>query len=260
MYHNHNHLLISVHQIHDQPDFWYSKRMRNYIPESAVCLKEGMEKAGSRGIAFDLDETLVNTNLKWFKYLSEIIGNPEGLSPEELVKKYRYVNFVPYFFTPEAIKVINQLIDTDEFQRDIPPTEGSLEAVKEISLLVPIVAYITARPECVRSGTEYWIKENGFPEAPVILRQNEIPFEERHPWKAAVLEYMYPQVRGIVDDNPGVVSALSPDYGGKVFLFEEKESPVESGFCVPCMTWKDVVSGIKGEFAMKAEARKTAAA
>lgn len=60
------------------------------ISEEIVKLRKELEKEGINGISLDIDETLSWTNGCWFKKMQRLFGNPEGLSVNELVSKYRY--------------------------------------------------------------------------------------------------------------------------------------------------------------------------
>ena len=40
-------------------------------------------------LAIDIDETLAHTNLFWARHHLQVYENPEGLTAEEIIKKYR---------------------------------------------------------------------------------------------------------------------------------------------------------------------------
>ncbi len=96
--------------------------------------------------------------------------------------------------------------------------------------------YITIRPEGVLEGTKNWLKTHSFPLAPVICRPNDIAHSDGNEWKAKILEKLYPQVLGIIDDNAKLLQFLSPSYKGKVFLYDHNDN-LKFPFAVACKDW-----------------------
>jgi len=193
-----------------------------------------------QGLALDIDETLSRTNVFWIESMSKLFGNPENLTPIELSKKYRYTQNVPYWQTPEANVWMEEARNSNDFQEHIPLIENAHNIVQKVNQIIPIAAYITARPEVVRPGTELWLKKHGFPEVRLIMRPDSISSAESTQWKAGVLEEMYPEVMGIVDDYPSLVDNLSVDYKGVVFLYDTENHTNSSKNIIPCPTWDDV--------------------
>src|SRR5581483_6066783 len=111
--------------------------------------------------------------------------------------------------------------------------------------IVPIVGYITIRPRSVLEGTKKWLRKHEFPQVDVLARPVGLPMAERNPWKAEVLHFLYPQVLGIVDDNPAVVQHLPPHYRGTVYLFDNEEAIRGDIAVIPCKTWPDVHTQVK---------------
>lgn len=205
----------------------------------ALCAK------GIQGLALDIDETLSGTNRAWFRQMQLCFGNPECLSVEELVTKYRYAEKVPYWQGKEVDKWIYEHLKSDSFQEELPVIEQSQETVWEINRMIPISLYLTIRPESVLNGTKKWLKKNNFPEAEVIAKPDCIPFEEGLPWKAKMLEFLYPEIIGIVDDNPGLPNSLSPTYQGRIYLYSNSDHPKKGPQIIPCLTWKEILVQIK---------------
>ena len=122
--------------------------------------------------------------------------------------------------------------------------EDALPALKKISPIIPIVAYLTARPERMRSITEPWLKRHGFPERKLIMCPDELPIENKHEWKAQALEQLYPEVIGIIDDNPIICQHLSKEYPGVVFLYNHSGDGVDHPAAQSCSDWNDVVQKV----------------
>ncbi len=201
------------------------------------------------GIALDIDETLSWTIGRWFADMQKIFGNPENLSVHDMIAKYRYSQNVPYYQTKEANAWMEEKRSSNEFQTTMGLMPGAKEGVKILHKIIPITAYITIRPEKVLEGTHIWLKENGFPDAEIIARPNELPHTDGNQWKAGRLLALYPHVLGIIDDNVGLLKYLPNDYKGHIFLFTHTEVPEGSpANTYACPDWESVVKKAKEVF------------
>lgn len=209
-----------------------------------TTIKQDLKKNNTQGLALDIDETLSWTVGFWVEQLQREIGNPENLSIQEMVIKYKYVQNVPYWNTSKATNLINDYMHSNDIQEILPLIENSNSAIQKINKKTPISLYITARPESVLEGTRKWLKKHNFPDVPIIARPKNIAFEISKEWKAKTLEKLYPEIIGIIDDNPGFVSALSVTYKGTVYLYDNIEHPRTDIHIVPCKTWNDVLKKI----------------
>lgn len=198
-----------------------------------------------KGIALDIDETLSWTVYFWVEQLQKLFGNPENLSIEELINKYQYTQNVPYWQTPEALEWMETHRSSNEIQLNLPLIENADKIVNKISEVIPVSAYITTRPESVIEGTQSWLKQKGFPQAPIICRPNEISSSDGNKWKASVLEDLYPKVFAIVDDNPGLIKHLSPGYEGQIFLYGADFVEETTLNVIPCVDWDTVYERVK---------------
>jgi len=208
---------------------------------------ESLPKIEQEGIALDIDETLAWTIGFWVKELQKLFGNPENLSINEIISKYRYTQNVPYWQTKDALEWMGKHRNSNEIQTKLSVIKNSDLTIKEIIKIIPVVAYITTRPQSVIDSIKLWLKQKGFPNAPIICRPNKIPNEEGNKWKAKVLEKLYPKVRGIIDDNRGLIDFLSSDYKGHIFLYNHNE--VKSDLkVIPCIDWETIYKEIKKVF------------
>ena len=196
------------------------------------------------GLALDIDETLSYTLGYWIGEMQTLFGNPENLTVEEMIKKYRYAEKVPYWQTEEAFSWMLDQIESNELQTQLPLIEDAKEIVHEVDKIIPITAYITLRPTSVLEGTKVWLKKHNFPDAPVITRPDYIKHENGTAWKAHLLEYLYPQVMGIIDDNPSLVENLSSDYEGTVFMYDTSEKTRDDLDLYACANWKAVIDSV----------------
>ncbi len=221
------------------------KTSENFPLKDIFRFKAKLKRAGIKGLGVDIDETLAYTNGHWVSQMLLKFGNPEKLTGKEMIKKYVYMERVPYFQTKAASKMMDKFMHSNKFQETIPLIENSNHTLNKINKIVPIAAYITARPETVRRGTEKWLSKHGFPKAPVILKPKKVPFEEKNVWKAKALETLYPEIIGIIDDNPGLAGSLAGHYQGIVFLYDSDYHARKNIKIVPCRTWDKVYEKIK---------------
>lgn len=61
--------------------------------------------------------------------------------------------------------------------------------------------------------------------------------QEGMKWKAKILAYLYPQVIGIIDDNPDIIDYLPSSYEGTIFLYGNPVYPGGDLDVIPCGTW-----------------------
>lgn len=202
------------------------------------------------GLALDIDETLSWTIGIWIQRMQEKFGNPENLSVEEMIAKYRYSHNVPYWKTDEAWEWMEAMRNSDDFQRELPVIEDAIHYVTRIDSLIPIVAYLTIRPHVVRPGTIDWLIKHGFPKAPVICRPASISQPQGNKWKALMLKSLYPKVLGIIDDNKSVVENLEPGYEGVIFLYRNETFGSELNV-VCCGDWEDVYKKVRQYFSSR---------
>ncbi len=210
-----------------------------------VSLKRKLKLAGIKGLALDIDETLSFTIGFLIEKLVEKVGNPENLTVKEIARKYRHTDNVPYWQNNEAKKVVDEFNKSADSFRGLPLIENSNKTIQEINKIIPIVAYITARSYIAFNETKFWLKKHGFPEARIITRPKNIEREMGNKWKAKVLEYLYPQVVGIVDDNPGLTKYFGKKYKGVIYLYDVVEAERKDINVVPCENWEMVAKKVK---------------
>lgn len=210
-----------------------------------ISLKRKLKLAGVKGLALDIDETLSFTIGFLIEKLIEKVGNPENLTVKEIARKYRHTDNIPYWQNNEAKKVVDEFNKSADSFRDLPLIENSNKTIQEINKIIPIVAYITVRPKSIISGTRFWLEKHGFPKAPIIAKPKSIDRKIGNKWKAKVLEYLYPQVVGIVDDNPGLTKYFGKKYKGVVYLYESVETERKDINVVPCENWEMVAKKVK---------------
>ena len=218
--------------------------------DKVTKFKGKLKAQGLKGLALDIDETLSDTNTHWFEHMFKF-HMPKDKTKEDILKEYKFVENVPEWKSEKASKYIEEILHSNKFNESAPLIKGADKFVNEINKIIPIVAYITARPETVLDGTKKWLKKHGFPEAELIVRPNNISLEnfnlEKNRWKAGILKTLYPEVVGIVDDNVVLAHELEKvNYEGILYLYgAENNEFVGKRKVVVCSAWPDVLDAIQ---------------
>jgi len=201
--------------------------------------------SNKKGLAIDIDEVLSLTALSWMDIMRKKFGNPENLSADEFYKKYKLTKNVPYWQGSDEFDFLENMRVNNEFYENIPAIKDSALILNEINKIIPVSCYLTTRPEVIRGGTEKWLAENNFPTAEIIMRPENISSKDGNKWKAGVLQSLYPEVIGIIDDNPELIDFLSKDYEGTVFLYGFSKFEDHKVAVVPCKDWENCLIKLK---------------
>ena len=199
------------------------------------------------GLAVDIDEVLSWTTGDWTEMMQTKFGNPENLSVREMVKKYRYTQNVPYWQHAEALRWTEEQIYSSEAYSGLSLIEGSDLYLNKINDIVPVAAYITIWPENVSEGTLAWFKKHNFPAAPFIFKPAGIAHGDGNKWKAQLLNDLWPDILGIIDDNVKLPQALGKAYPGRVFLYDHGDN-LGLNNVIACPDWLAVYEAIKKYF------------
>lgn len=208
-------------------------------------LKRELRLKNLTGLAIDIDETLSFTLKYWFKKMAQKFGNPEKLTTAELIKKYRYAQYVPYWQTEAAQKWVVEQVYSNKVQTNLEVIGEADKYVPIADKIKPIVVYLTVRPEEVNQGTETWLLKHSFPKAPIIARPSHIHHKDGHKWKAEVLTELFPEVCGLIDDNDQILQYLTPQYLGQLFFYSRTTCQSTSLNVHCCPTWPDVIKKLK---------------
>lgn len=220
-----------------------------FVKMTETELKASLAKSGRRGLVLDIDETLSATNVAWFERLEQLFGNPTGLPLEQLIQDYHLAQNVPFWQSEEALAWMQSQRDDPRAQDGLPLIPGAVEGVYSLADVTNVVGYCTVRPETVSANTIAWLRENGLPDLPVVSKPSSVPFAEGNNWKANALKEMWPEVTGIVDDNPKVPILATKLYPGKIFLFGHTSCPAGAEHALSCATWAAVVDRARSAWA-----------
>lgn len=214
------------------------------IDQEIIDFKQHLIANNLTGLALDIDDTLSQTKKSLLNCFYRTIGNPENLTPDEFCQKYHLIQDAPYFQTPQGLDLINKLARSPETFCDLEIIDNSNFYVNEINKTIPIIAYITMRPQLTINVTQTWLDRYNFPKAKLISCPDSLACHSIE-WKTSVLEALYPQVIGIVDDSLGVAKNISSDYKGKIYLYNiEPYSSRPEINIIPCPTWGSVLDKI----------------
>ncbi|MFA5107315.1 MAG: hypothetical protein WC497_03235 [Patescibacteria group bacterium] len=206
-----------------------------------------LPKITAPGLAVDIDETLSWTIGYWVERMQEKFGNPENLTVKEIIEKYRYTQNVPYWQSAEAKQWMHDKINSDDLQKELPLIEGSNTYLEKINSIIPIAAYITVRPESVISGTQAWLNKHGFPKAPIICKPLDVDHGDGNRWKADILQKLYPDILGMIDDNALLLDFLDAKYPGVIFLYDHHT--IDSALnVIACKNWVEVYGEVRRYF------------
>lgn len=215
------------------------------IDQEITNFKKYLTENNLKGIAVDIDDTLSQTKEYLLDYFYRIMGNPENLTIAEFCQKYHLIQDAPYFQTPEALDLINKLTNSSDFFCDLKIIDNSTYCVNEINKIIPIVAYITMRPQATINVSQIWLDQHNFPKAKLIACPNFYSYQSAVEWKVTILKELYPQVTGIIDDSLGVAKKISGSYKGKIYLYNVDSYQPRPGIdIIPCLNWDCVLDKI----------------
>ncbi|PIR46817.1 MAG: hypothetical protein COV07_02440 [Candidatus Vogelbacteria bacterium CG10_big_fil_rev_8_21_14_0_10_45_14] len=217
-------------------------------------MRQGKNGSCPRGIYLDLDSTLFDTTNYFVGSIEVHFGRKVRLTTKSLRERFGETGQnVPFWKTPEIQAHIQELHLGEEANLCIPPIDGALEAIREISQIIEIAGYLSARPQSLLRATEQSLEEHDFPKAPIILRPTNVPLlEGTAGWKAGILAEKK-RVLGIIDDSPGMISALGSRYHGTLFLFgpqskADMRKALKHRNIVPLPRWSTAPDRIKKHF------------
>lgn len=201
--------------------------------------------ASRPGLAYDIDCTLADTRAHFFELMWRYFP-VKGTDVQELQRKHYYVEHVPdWQSNPAALDQIREFRTSNEFQDDIPLLDNSPRYLWQIHLRIPTACYATGRPEVVLPGTERWLARHEFPQAPVLIRPHHEPLQRWVYWKAELLTRLFPEVLGIIEDDPRFPDAAHDvGYQGKIFLVGQERYEGRHQHTVACPSWKEVVQSV----------------
>mgnify|MGYP000582485241 CR=1 FL=1 len=208
-------------------------------------LKAHLSAQPRPGLALDIDDALCILGKRWYDELAALVGHP-GLTFEEVVEQYGLFHLVPAWKDkPQVEDWIQATLHSNEHYLSLSPIEKARERVQDILSHIPIHAYITMRSAAVVESTLHWLKQNGFPDLPVLFRPLDTSKDEMHGWKGKAIAALHPEIVGIVDDDVRVIHQLPNYYSGTIFLFGGRTCEREGIRVVPCRDWDEVYEKVK---------------
>ena len=197
------------------------------------------------GLALDIDDTLSYTWAYWAQELMRIGGNPENLTWQEVRRKYRRCEDVPYWQTEEIKQWMYEHRGESDYLHHLECVVGSRETVPLVHELYPIRLYLTARTDTSLATTRAWLDRHGFPNVPIVSRPVDVAHSSSYEWKSSILQALHPSIIGIVDDDAKLAEHISPDYPGTIYLIGEETYPREDVHIVHCPNWNAVHTALQ---------------
>ena len=192
------------------------------------------------GFACDIDETLSETGIPAFKEMMKQFGNPENLTPQEMMNKYDTLEEVPYWEKEKLHKKMNEYFGDTKTYLNLGQQTNAAEILREITKTIPLAAYITARKSHLHEASMKWLEKLGFPKAPILMNTAGDMINHRSSWKAELLKHLHPKIIGIIDDDKKLPSKLDPDYKGFLIMFGHNHTPQTNFEIHAAKDWKEV--------------------
>ncbi len=171
------------------------------------------EREGKPRAIFDIDDLLAKTREGYVTTLNDHFGTHVAIEEVD-----GWVQDHPAWknFGPELENYMEELRSSPEFNFNLEPVEGALEAVQTVARETVVIPYVTFRPATVYQATSNWLHLHGFPEGVGILcRPTWIPFEQAAEWKEQTIRSMNPDF--VFEDSVHMAQRLK---GITVFLVE----------------------------------------
>lgn len=172
--------------------------------------KFGRTEATGYFIVSDIDETLLNSAIKHFIWLT-IFGQ---LFREENLPTYAdfltlggsHAAYQKYDWYP---KINEAMCQSEVFNTGLTPIPGAQEAIATLSPL--LYKYLTTRPDNTTETSKQDLLRNGFPDRVVTCRPEGIPISKTTEWKIADLTQLAEKTGAhifMVDDSVNLYNAL----------------------------------------------------
>ena len=210
-------------------------------------VKEKLISLGRTGLVCDIDDCICETQIYMARELISKYGCPENLSAEEVIFKYKTMRNIPYWKDKEAIDFEKEIYNDPEKRIKIGPIKGSREALIKLDEKIPIRGYLTGRPRYLEQMTNIWIDRERMPNkgVGVILGPNDDELDKlgitRDSFKPRLLEYLYPEVSGLIEDYLEIAKLVKPEYKGKIYLLGHEEG-INQDNIIPCKDWNNLIS------------------
>ena len=124
-----------------------------------------MSQRTGKGVVLDIDGVLADS----YTPLKEYVCRELGISPDEVEDKnvWEIYTYFPKQHQEKAKKLIARAYGENEGEvySDSLPLEGA----QRIARLLPVVGYVTRRPQTAFEDTLAWLDKHDFPQQPLLL-------------------------------------------------------------------------------------------
>lgn len=122
----------------------------------------------------DIDNVLADTTVHFIRKMYHRFGAYNGMTIKEMVLRFRYIRNVPTWQHKSAVLYLNKLVHSKKLYLDLITITNANKTVQKINKFIPIVSYITTRPNNLLQITAEWLKKHNFPNAPIISRPDDL--------------------------------------------------------------------------------------
>jgi len=215
------------------------------LGQSVYRLKESLSIQNERRLAVDIDDTLANTTAKYFDVLSQQFPPPEDLTPLDVKKQFGLDGQILYWGKiPAAMELAHSYVNDNGFHSDLAVVPGAVEALQTLHQSGELACYLTARVEPMRQITDFWLK-GVFPDLPLVLKDPSIDFSNGSAWKVAALEFLYPEINGLIDNDARTIRTLEENgYPGELYLIGLTSEDYPSYNAKIHLAWSGIVNEI----------------
>jgi hypothetical protein len=212
------------------------------VENDVLELKAQLQEANRRGLVLDIDDTIAKTAPYLLEVIYKDFGYPHNGTADDLLKKHGKYD-QDFWKQTEIEEWFEQNVDS--VTPDIPLVDNIHQMIQKVNQIIPIVGYLTAREERKRQITQDWLDKHNFPSVPLLMLPSNQIEPSGSKWKAKVLQTLYPEVIGIIDDNERLADVLPANYPGYLYLYDVPEYPRNDIKIIPCLTWDDIYTKVK---------------
>jgi hypothetical protein len=180
--------------------------------------RESIARFFSGRFAVDIDETLTLTAVSWLESFSRDSSISLSQPPQELFRRYGLIQKIPELANhPRLNEWIARAIISPTHHLDVPIMDGAFEVLTALMRKYGgrIDTYLTARKPHLKEVSQRWLKEKGFPDAPIEFSPVNVTHAERNYWKAKLLRQRR-YLRGIIDDQVLLGDLVGVEYHGTI--------------------------------------------
>ncbi len=206
------------------------------------------------GLALDIDDTISLTSDGYFDLLRQEFPAPSYLTKELFRKHYAITGITLHWKDiSNAYELLKTKVNDSQFHYELSPFPHAVHHTNTLHHHQLFSCYLTARKEDMRTLTQRWLDEHGFPKKPLIMRNNTIDYANQVKWKTSTLHALQPHITGLIDNDTRILSHLQQQkYPGRMYLFGLSEHEYNgNGSITVRETWPEMATVILNNYQKK---------